>query len=58
MIDLDDDVHLETLETHSIEEIDTVLYIGSKPSWMDLIVENLKSGTLPTDHIATRKVKR
>ena len=54
---LGDNVHLEMLEAHSIEEIDAVLSMNSKPSWMDPIIDYLRSEVLPTNHFAAYKVK-
>ena len=57
MIDLGNDVHLETLESRSIDETEEVLCTASEPSWMDPIIEYLKFGKLPNDPIVAQKVK-
>ena len=57
MTNLSNDVHLETLETRSIDETDAMLCTASKLSWMDLIIKCLKSEELPNDLLTTRKVK-
>ena len=58
MMDLGNDVHLETLETHSIEESKEVLCTTLEPSWMEPIIKYLKSEKLPDDPITAQKVKR
>ena len=55
--DLDSIVHIETLEAPSTEESVLILCTLSKPSWMDPIITYLKSGALPTDASASRKIK-
>ena len=57
MVDLDNNVHLEILEACSIEETDDVLCASSEVSWMDLILNYVKSEVLSTVHLTTRKVK-
>ena len=51
-------VHIEILEAPSTEESVLTLCAGSEPSWMDPIILYLKTGTLPTDALVTRKIKR
>ena len=46
------------LEAHSIEETDAMLFTNLKSSWMDPIIDYLKSRALPIDRLAARKVKR
>ena len=57
MMDLNDDVHLETLKTRSIDKIEKVLCTASEPSWMDPIIKNLKFEELLDDPIAAQKIK-
>ena len=49
MMDLNSDVHLETLENHSIDKNEEVLCTTSKVSWMNPIVKYLKLEELPDD---------
>ena len=58
MADLDNNVHLVTLEARSIDELETILCASSKPSWMDPIIDYLKSQALPAESLTARKVKR
>ena len=51
-------VHMETLEAPSTEESTLILCTLPKANWMDLIITYLKSGALPIDTSAARKVKR
>ena len=57
IIDLGGNVHLETLESCSIDKDGKVLCITMESNWMDPIIKYLKHGELPDDPAIARKVK-
>ena len=58
MADLDDSIHLETLEACRIEEPKRVLCMGPESRWMNPIIHYLRIRTLFAYNLATHKVKR
>ena len=57
MTNLDNNVYLEMLEAHSIDEPETILCTDLEPGWMVLIMNYLKIEALPTDSLTPCKVK-
>ena len=54
MTDLGNDVHLETLETRSIDETEEALCATLELSWMEPIIKYLKVEDLSDDPITAR----
>ncbi|XP_043705563.1 uncharacterized protein LOC122655434 [Telopea speciosissima] len=55
--DLSRTVYLDVLSTPSIEQSEEVLPIEVEPCWMDLLVNYLQEGILPTDKEEAKKVR-
>ena len=58
IVDIDQNVHFETLEAHSINEPEAILCADLELSWMDPIINYLKHGVLPMDDLTAHKMKR
>ena len=49
---------IECLEQPSIDKVKEVLQLTDEPSWMDLIVQYLTDGTLPTDPSEAKRLRQ
>ena len=56
--DLDSHMRIETLNTHSTTELESVVSIDLEPSWMGLVLDYLTIGALLEDKSAICKVTR